>query len=130
VLVFTQFKEMTGPLSRFLPPSCNREGLILHGSVPAGCGNIHFPPNGTADYDYSNPTPVLSEADDWLNFPQFQGTTDQVDCESWGGPDYQRNYLLWWYERLPHITGGRYSDGKLLNWWGYLLDMNEYPESR
>ena len=102
----------------------------LHGSVPAGCGNIHFPPNGTADYDYSNPTPVLSEADDWLNFPQFQGTTDQVDCESWGGPDYQRNYLLWWYERLPHITGGRYSDGKLLNWWGYLLDMNEYPESR
>jgi len=36
VLVFTQFKEMTGPLSRFLTTIFNREGLILHGSVPVG----------------------------------------------------------------------------------------------
>jgi hypothetical protein len=36
VLVFTQFKEMTGPLSKFLATIFNREGLILHGSVPVG----------------------------------------------------------------------------------------------
>ncbi|MFV0437430.1 MAG: DEAD/DEAH box helicase [Desulfopila sp.] len=36
VLVFTQFKEMTGPLSRFLATIFNRGGLILHGSVPVG----------------------------------------------------------------------------------------------
>jgi non-specific serine/threonine protein kinase len=36
VLVFTQFKEMTGPLSRFLASIFNREGLVLHGSVPVG----------------------------------------------------------------------------------------------
>lgn len=36
VLVFTQFKEMTGPLFRFLATIFNREGLILHGSVPVG----------------------------------------------------------------------------------------------
>jgi superfamily II DNA or RNA helicase len=36
VLVFTQFKEMTGPLSRFLAAIFNREGLVLHGSVPVG----------------------------------------------------------------------------------------------
>jgi non-specific serine/threonine protein kinase len=36
VLVFTQFKEMTGPLSRFLSTIFNREGLVLHGSVPVG----------------------------------------------------------------------------------------------
>ncbi|MGA7277462.1 MAG: DEAD/DEAH box helicase [Desulfocapsaceae bacterium] len=36
VLVFTQFKEMTGPLSRFLTTIFNREGLVLHGSVPVG----------------------------------------------------------------------------------------------
>ena len=36
VLVFTQFKEMTGPLSKFLAAIFNREGLILHGSVPVG----------------------------------------------------------------------------------------------
>ena len=36
VLVFTQFKEMTGPLSRFLTTIFNREGLVLHGSIPVG----------------------------------------------------------------------------------------------
>lgn len=36
VLVFTQFKEMTGPLFRFLGTIFNREGLVLHGNVPVG----------------------------------------------------------------------------------------------
>ncbi len=36
VLVFTQFKEMTEPLAKFLATIFNREGLILHGSVPVG----------------------------------------------------------------------------------------------
>lgn len=36
VLVFTQFKEMTGPLSSFLTTIFNREGLVLHGGVPVG----------------------------------------------------------------------------------------------
>ncbi len=36
VLVFTQFKEMTEPLARFLATIFNREGLVLHGSVPVG----------------------------------------------------------------------------------------------
>ncbi len=34
VLIFTQFKEITEPLSRFLAGVFNKEGLILHGSVP------------------------------------------------------------------------------------------------
>ncbi|MBI9085745.1 MAG: DEAD/DEAH box helicase [Desulfobacterales bacterium] len=36
VLVFTQFKEITGPLSRFLESIFNQPGVIIHGSVPAG----------------------------------------------------------------------------------------------
>ena len=36
VLVFTQFKEITEPLSRFLATIFEREGLVLHGSVPVG----------------------------------------------------------------------------------------------
>ncbi len=35
VLVFTQFKEIVGPLAGFLAGIFNKEGLILHGSVPA-----------------------------------------------------------------------------------------------
>ncbi len=34
VLVFTQFKEMTGPLHDFLETIFHRKGVVLHGSVP------------------------------------------------------------------------------------------------
>jgi non-specific serine/threonine protein kinase len=33
VLIFTQFKEMTAPLAKFLATIFQREGLVLHGSV-------------------------------------------------------------------------------------------------
>ena len=36
VLVFTQFQEMTGPLSRFLASIFHRPGVVLHGGVPVG----------------------------------------------------------------------------------------------
>jgi superfamily II DNA or RNA helicase len=36
MLVFTQFKEMTEPLARFLETVFGRPGLILHGSVAVG----------------------------------------------------------------------------------------------
>jgi hypothetical protein len=36
VLIFTQFKEMTGPLARFLETIFQRPGLILHGGVAVG----------------------------------------------------------------------------------------------
>jgi superfamily II DNA or RNA helicase len=36
VLIFTQFKEMTEPLSKFLTTIFKREGLVLHGSIPVG----------------------------------------------------------------------------------------------
>jgi len=36
VLVFTQFQEMTGPLSRFLAGIFHRQGVVLHGGVPVG----------------------------------------------------------------------------------------------
>ncbi len=34
VLIFTQFKEMTEPLSVFLAELFEREGLVLHGGTP------------------------------------------------------------------------------------------------
>jgi len=36
VLVFTQFKEMTGPLCDFLSSIFERRGLVLHGSIAVG----------------------------------------------------------------------------------------------
>ena len=36
MLVFTQFKEMTGPLKEFLGAIFGHEGLVLHGGTPVG----------------------------------------------------------------------------------------------
>ena len=36
MLIFTQFREMTGPLSSFLTSVFNRPGLVLHGGTPVG----------------------------------------------------------------------------------------------
>jgi SNF2-related domain/SNF2 Helicase protein/Helicase conserved C-terminal domain len=36
VLVFTQFREITGPLSGFLQGIFRRQGLVLHGGTPVG----------------------------------------------------------------------------------------------
>jgi len=36
MLVFTQFKEMTGPLKEFLDAIFGHEGLVLHGGTPVG----------------------------------------------------------------------------------------------
>jgi non-specific serine/threonine protein kinase len=36
VLVFTQFREVTGPLSLFLTSVFNRPGVVMHGGTPVG----------------------------------------------------------------------------------------------
>jgi hypothetical protein len=107
-----------------------------HGVSVAGCGNVHFPPNASNDYEYGVFSPVTSEADRWLNFPNLSGALTNVGATSWGGPDYQRNFLRWWMTRFPKAPGrfadptNAINDGKLNNWWSYIVDMNEYAESR
>ena len=94
----------------------------------AACGNVHFPPNAIADYDYANTTIVLSYADDWLlNYPNFFGTYRKFSAAEWNYD--QRQYLKWWYRHMPRKPG-RFGDGKLNNWWCYLMDLNAYLESR
>lgn len=94
----------------------------------SGCGNIHFPPNANADYDYSNTSVVTSNADDWANnFPNFTNTKRNFSSSEWGSS--QLGYLNWWFSHLPRKEG-RNSDGKLNNWWEYIVNMNAYPESR
>ncbi|HLV79759.1 MAG TPA: hypothetical protein VKT32_05730 [Chthonomonadaceae bacterium] len=93
----------------------------------AAVGTCHWPPNAEHDYDYANPRTVQSSADDWLRYPRLTGKTAPVNCQSWGGPDYQRNYLRWWFRRLPK-AGGTAPDGRLNNWWVYIFDFNHYDE--
>lgn len=93
----------------------------------AGAGTCHYPPNGEKDYDYQNRRRVESDADDWLNYPNLAGKKKTVDCETWGGPDYHRNYMKWWFTRLPHAPGVN-PDGRLNDWWEYVFNFDKYDE--
>jgi hypothetical protein len=93
-----------------------------HGEAVAG--SCHYPPNALADYDYDNPTIVMSSADDWINYPILTGYKKQVNSDTWGGPNHERNYLNWWYSHLPHREGVA-PDNKLNNWWRYIFEFNE-----
>ena len=101
-------------------------------SPDAACGSAHYPPNGTSDYDYANPTVVTSTAIDWeLNFPNLNGQNSPVNRDTWGGPDYQRNFFKWWYAHMPHVAGSNSHDGltRWNTWWPYLADFNRWPEA-
>jgi len=91
----------------------------------AAVGTGHFPPNGEDHYDYENPRIVTSSARDWLFYPDLTGRSDEVSCETWGGPDYHLNYMRWWFSHLPR-AGGINPDGRLNNWWEYIFGFWKY----
>jgi len=93
----------------------------------AACGNVHFAPNSDTDYDWGNKRRVWSTCDDWLAYPKLTGKRRMVDCSEWGGGDI-REHHKWWFRHIPKAPGR--TQGKLNNWWCYIVDFNSYPESR
>ncbi len=94
----------------------------------AACGNVHFAPNSERDYDWGNRRTVMSSADDWLNYPELTGAKKPMNCADWGNGNI-REHHRWWLKHLPHAEG-RNADGKLNNWWPYIVDFNRFAESR
>ena len=94
----------------------------------AAVGTCHWPPNAEKDYDYANPRTVRSSADDWLTYPKGTGHSSDVNRETWGGPDYHRGYMRWWFRHVPRATGTA-PDGRLSNWWQYIFRFNDYDAS-
>jgi hypothetical protein len=92
----------------------------------AACGNVHFAPNSTHDYEWGNATPVESTCDDWLNYPDLKGTKRSVTCADWGNGEIRLHHK-WWLAHLPRAAGR--SDGRLNHWWSYTADFNHWPES-
>ncbi|HET9905642.1 MAG TPA: hypothetical protein VFQ23_03355 [Anaerolineales bacterium] len=88
----------------------------------AAVGNVHFAPNSDRDYDWNNPSTVVSECDDWLyNFPNFKGTTREVTAADWGDGDI-REHHKWWLSHFPKTAGRR--NGIHHNWWQYIMNPN------
>lgn len=92
-----------------------------------GVGNIHFPVNGMSDYDWANPRYVFSNADDWYNYPNLTWATEWFNYREWAptDDDVARDYLNWWYDHLPHMSG-RGNDFFLANWWRYIVDVDQF----
>jgi hypothetical protein len=84
----------------------------------AQCGNVHWAPNSTFEYDWSNPRVVMSSCDDWLNFPNRTGATKATDCSAWGCDP--RQHKIWWLSHFPAFAGVS-PGGVPNNWWPYLL---------
>jgi hypothetical protein len=100
------------------------ERFILHDKIAPGranCGWMHYAPNSLTDYDWGNRTRVSSNCDDWLNFPDFQGTVRVVDCSEWGNGDIRAHHK-WWFKHLPNAPG--YTQSIANNWWWYGVDPN------
>ena len=88
----------------------------------AALGNVRFAPNSERDYGWNNPTPVLSECDDWLyNFPDFAGATREVTAAEWGNGDTRKHHI-WWLKHFPKTMGRQ--NGIHNNWWQYIADPN------
>jgi YVTN family beta-propeller protein len=88
----------------------------------SGCGNVHFPANGTSDYDYGNPATVQSNCADFANYPQLHNPASvlqPVTCSLWGC-DHQK-YLGYWFSALPNSTGCG-PDNVANNWWKYFAN--------
>lgn len=98
--------------------------FIQHDKTHPGrsaCGNVHFAPNSDTDYDWGNRRPVLSTADDWLNYPALTGVPRTMTCRDWGNGDI-REHHRWWMRRFPHAEGAA-ADGRFHNWWRYVVGL-------
>lgn len=82
-------------------------------------GNIHFPFNGTADYDYDNPRSITSYADNWSTYPLLTSKTRSISCAEWGCT--QLGYMRWWFSHIPRYKG--FTQGVLNDWWYYMTDF-------
>lgn len=98
----------------------------LESGEPTGCGRCHFPPNAERDYDYANPRRVKSNADNWLSYPELAGQPAVISCQAWGGPDYHRNYLKWWFSRIPRAAGENAQTCRQNDWWKYIVEFDNF----
>jgi hypothetical protein len=87
----------------------------------AGVGNVHFPANAQAAYDYTNNRSVPSTALDFQDYPAWTGARTSVSCGAWGCT--QLGYQQWYESLLPHASGVGYG-GTCNSWWTYIADTD------
>lgn len=86
------------------------------------CGWTHFPPNGTRDYDWANPTYVDTDIEDWT--PDGSGPRKRLNCSRWQGDSL--SWFIFWMQNLPGANHGLSFRGRpLSNWWTFIGAFDE-----
>jgi len=88
----------------------------------SGCGNIHYAPNSTMEYEYDNPATVLTNCEDFRNYPELNDpilAAEPVTCTAWNC--HHMDYLLYWFDHLPSYAQCG-PDAVANNWWSYFVD--------
>lgn len=115
-------------------PLNNWEKYTLYDTLAPGKGNlgcIHFPVNATHDYDYNNPTTVTTYRKAWKYYPDIRYTEvdkEEVNGDTWrkmGHGDNQLGCMINFFSHLPNKKGINPADGKLNNWWHYMVNYED-----
>lgn len=112
-----------GP-DQFLNPKNDYERFMLYDKIAPGraeVGLVHMPPNADKNYDWFNSNTVSSACDDWLNFPDLQGTRRMINCTAWNTEE--AGHLRWWFKHVPHVKGSK--NRILNNWWDYTMRVDQ-----
>ena len=90
-------------------------------------GNIHFPANGSQDYDYDSMNYVYTYADSWYDYPNLSTeNARRINANEWKHPGGgQWGYMLWFFDHIPHFKGLNPKDGHLNNWWHYIVHYKD-----
>jgi len=118
-----------------------------YSSIPSSpikrCGNVHFPPNGESDYDYSNTSYVETDCMDWkpdaravsivnsvITWDRSTlGEISTINCEQWGCN--HRQWFEFWMQNMPGYNNGlTYFSNIMPNWWSLIADLDTALENR
>ncbi len=114
---------------------------------PTGrCGNTHFPPNATKDYEYSSSEYIQSDIESWT---PSGGNKKFVNKQNWMNKNYsypsttkitknsidlndQFKWLVYWFQSIPGYNNNLeytyFRDGKkykLENWWDLFYNWDD-----
>ena len=115
--------------------------------ITGRCGWTHMPPNTADHYVYDDPTPVLSDCEDWT--PDGSGERQWVEVSTWRDLPYswppepsgwtpddspyhvswqraESHFYIYWRQNWPgHHNGIELRENQVLtNWWAIVADWD------
>lgn len=119
----------------FLPP--------LNGKPLGRCGNTHFPPNSSVDYDWDNSTIVKSDIEDWK---PDGGALKDINNSRWKNIKYNYpptstftvdennagfKWKIFWFQSIPGYNNNiPYGNYKISNWWDLFYNWDDANKNK